>query len=79
MTICAETFSMAGLVLNLAGVVMLFSFGMPRLLRLGGKPVVTANPTPESKRKENLHECLSYFGLALIVLGTFTQIVANYI
>lgn len=67
-----------GLLAALAGVVLLFRYGMPQYLRGGGGEMITTEPTKEGLRLETRNEFLGYLGLALIVVGTGFQIAANF-
>jgi hypothetical protein len=65
-----------GLALNLAGVLLLFAYGMPSRLRSGGKRVRGTIPTPDSIKAERHDEFWGRVGLVLIILGTASQMVA---
>jgi hypothetical protein len=79
MITCAQGAGTIGLLLNLGGVWLLFAFGLPKGLALGGLQPVTANATLESIRKAKVHKYLGLLGFALIVAGTTVQIIALYI
>ena len=67
-----------GLLANLFGVVLLFVFGMPFRVSVSEGELITTNSLPEKERVMNsIYRILGYVGLALIVLGTGLQIVAN--
>jgi hypothetical protein len=70
--------NIAGLILNLFGVILLFLFGMPFRVRTEGKfprTYVRAD-SDEAVRLERLYSLLSWLGLILIVGGTVLQICA---
>ena len=65
-----------GLILNLAGVIFLFRYGMPYRVRTNGKTAITkmlANAA-ETIQLERRYARLGRVGLILIVLGTICQI-----
>ena len=62
-----------GLLLNLVGVVLLFLFGMPFRVAIGG----TSNLDVQVKRIDDLFSVLGWIGLLAIVLGTLFQILAR--
>jgi hypothetical protein len=73
----ASALNIAGLVMTLAGVILLFHFAMPFRTRMGGySGYVTENPDPKEVRAERRYDVLGWLGLALIVLGTAAQIIA---
>ncbi len=79
-----ETLSMAaicniaGLLMDLAGVILLFQYGMPYRVRTGGSEIRLHGRTDqETVKAEYLYERLGFVGLALIFLGTAAQVVAT--
>jgi len=68
----------AGLVMNLVGVVLLFLFGMPYRLRTGGDVATwrIAKRDPAIVSAERRYTILGWAGLILIVVGTGAQIAA---
>jgi hypothetical protein len=72
--------AVAGLTLNLAGVVLLFLFGMPfRIPTHGGIPIVS--DVPRAEQRAMLATDAFYFwigvgGLAFIIVGTLLQVAA---
>jgi hypothetical protein len=64
--------------LGLAGVLLLFYFGMPGAVKTGGRPIIVGNPTPQSQAEELRNTILGYVGLALTVLGALCAIAAAY-
>ena len=70
--------NIAGLLMNLVGVILLFAFGMPFRIRTGGYTVRVTSPVdPKKVRTERWYDVLGWLGLALIVLGTVAQIRAT--
>ena len=69
------TLNTLGLVANLAGVVLLFRYGMPYEVRTGGAIYLTTDqPDPAQARRETRYTVFGWIGLALIVAGTCCQI-----
>jgi hypothetical protein len=76
----ASALSIAGLLMNLGGVILLFGFGMPFRVRTGGYNFLFVDPAdPKDVRAERWYGVLGWFGLALIVLGTAAQISAIFL
>jgi drug/metabolite transporter (DMT)-like permease len=72
----AGWWSIAGLVVSLIGVLLLFRYGMPYQLRTGGQPIrVVISHDPRAATLERRYDMLGWLGLFLIVLGTICQIV----
>jgi hypothetical protein len=74
-----KVMNILGLLLNLAGVVLLFLFGMPFRVPTGGKVVTwtTASIDIQVKKLDDLYSVLGWIGLSAIVLGTLLQIMAT--
>ncbi|MCP4492886.1 MAG: hypothetical protein GY820_37125 [Gammaproteobacteria bacterium] len=67
-----------GLALDIAGVVLLFSFGPPAPdVFLDGSEIVTTNPDPKKARRAKLRNNISKFALVLLIVGFSFQIVGN--
>jgi hypothetical protein len=76
----ATVANIIGLILNLAGVVLLFIFGMPYRVRTGGNQVNWRTVrNPNIVKAETLYDRLGTLGLVLIVVGTLSQIIAALI
>jgi hypothetical protein len=77
----ASAVNIAGLLMSLTGVVLLFRYGMPYRVRTGGNQARWLSGSVDQKtvRAEQLYEWLGMLGLALIVLGTAAQIAANFL
>jgi hypothetical protein len=77
-TMTAVCWNILGLILSLVGVLLLFRYGMPYRVRTGGARVRTLQGTDEATRQEERrYNLLGWLGVALIVLGTISQIMAN--
>ncbi len=67
--------TIVGLLMTLAGVILLFLYGMPFRVRTGGTTVLELERIDQNAiRAERFHEISSWCGLVLIVLGTLAQI-----
>lgn len=67
-----------GLVLNLAGVLLLFRFGMPyRVPQINEGSLFADPPTENDKKLNRRHTFWGWFGVVLIVCGTAAQVVAS--
>ena len=67
-------FSVAGLVLNLAGVVLLFRYGMPYKVETRGQILLAAEQEdPAARVTERHYRWLGWIGLVLIIAGTALQ------
>jgi hypothetical protein len=69
--------NIAGLVLNLVGVIILFRWGMPFRVRSGGVTYrITNQIDAKEVATERRYKIIGYFGLALLIMGTVLQIAA---
>ena len=67
-----------GLFLCLVGVLILFRYGMPFHVPMGGRTILIAEELDEAeKQMEHRYLIYGYFGLALVVIGTALQIWAS--
>jgi hypothetical protein len=73
--------NIAGLLLALAGVLLLFRYGMPYQVRTGGREVrwQTGQANQDQIKLERRYDRLGWFGLVCIVAGTLCQIIANLV
>jgi hypothetical protein len=72
------TLNIAGLILALAGVLLLFGYGMPYQVRTGGREVRwQGQPNQDQIKLERRYDRLGWLGLVCIVVGTLCQIIAN--
>ena len=68
--------NVVGLILNMAGVILLFRFAMPYRVRTDGKMNRTVI-TPASEGEvptERLYDLLGQIGLGCVLVGTFLQV-----
>ena len=65
-----------GLLLTLAGVLMLFRYGMP--YRAGRGVTRVIQPT-SATNKDAVHNRAGKFGLAAVVVGTLIQMIAGFL
>jgi hypothetical protein len=69
--------NIAGLLMSLAGVVLLFQHGMPYRVRTGGSSIyVSSTSDPKEARAERRDGVFGWLGLILIIPGTAAQIAA---
>ena len=75
----SKALNICGLLLNLAGVVLLFLFGMPFRIATGGQTVTwtAANIDLLIKKLDDVYTVLGWLGLLAIVLGTLLQVWAT--
>jgi hypothetical protein len=75
------TLNVVGLLLALAGILLLFRYGMPYQIRTGGWPqwVDDNPPNQEQIKLERRYDRLGWVGLVCIVAGTVCQIIANLV
>jgi drug/metabolite transporter (DMT)-like permease len=77
------TLNIVGLILALAGVLLLFRYGMPFQTRTGGVRLFqfeAGNSRDQNQIKlERRYDRLGWLGLVLIVVGTVCQIIANLV
>jgi hypothetical protein len=74
-----RTLNIVGVLLALAGVLLLFQYGMPYQIRTGGVIQFEAdNPRDQNQIKlERRYDRLGWIGLICIVVGSVCQIIAN--
>lgn len=71
----AEGFQIVGLLLDIAGVVLVWLFGvLPAFDAQGGEAVVTRT-TNDAKHRARYHLILGRFGLCLLIAGFGLQVV----
>jgi hypothetical protein len=64
-------FNVAGLLMNFAGIILLFSYGIPFRARTDRRQIEVTTPEAEQQ-----YDNWGWFGLALIILGTLSQVLA---
>jgi hypothetical protein len=70
--------NVVGLIMNLAGVILLFFYVMPRRVRTAGYQTLYGLPADQNvANKERRFDLLSWVGLSLVVVGTLFQIAAT--
>jgi hypothetical protein len=74
---CELALSLGGLALNAVGTVMVFIFGVPSHIKMGGDSFLLVGDYDEaSHRRERLFTWLGWAGLAAILVGAGLQGVA---
>jgi hypothetical protein len=69
-----------GLLLALAGVLLLFRYGMPYQVRRGGASYLLLEEADQQQiNLERRYDRLAWLGLILILVATACQIVANWL
>lgn len=69
-----------GLLLALAGVLLLFRYGMPYQVRRGGASYLVLEGVDQQQIKlERRYDRFAWLGLIFIVVATVCQIVANWL
>lgn len=69
--------NLIGLILGLAGVLILFRWGMPFRVETGGAvTIITEGSSQEAIAVERIYKVCGYVGLGLLILGTMLQVVA---
>lgn len=73
----SRVFNLVGLLLTLAGVLILFRWGMPFHVPTGGASAYIAEQLDAKEiALERIYTIIGYVGLALLILGTVLQIIA---
>jgi hypothetical protein len=74
----SSTLNIIGLLCVMAGVILLFAFGMPYRTRRGGASfLILEEKDTADLKQERLYDVLGLVGLVLVVTGTACQIIAN--
>jgi hypothetical protein len=75
----SEVLKIFGLLLNLAGIVLLFLFEMPFRVATASKtvPWTTSSIDIQVKKLDDIYAVLGWIGLLTLVLGTLLQILAT--
>jgi hypothetical protein len=70
--------NIVGLVLNLAGILILFRWGMPfRVESHGEVPLATGDVDPRGLALDNIFVRCGWVGLILLIIGVILQIIAQ--
>jgi hypothetical protein len=73
----AEQAALAGIAVNLVGVILLFRYGMPfRVERRGASYFILEETDQDAIAAERRYKALGFVGLALIVVGSALQALA---
>ena len=71
----AKELAISGLLVTLAGVLILFRYGMPYRVETKGEISIICEQTDEDEVKlDGRYRALGYFGLALAIVGTALQV-----
>lgn len=71
--------NLAGLALNLIGILVLFRWGMPfRVVTGGAIHLIAEQSDAKEIAAERLYKIVAYFGLAALVVGTLLQMIAAW-
>ena len=76
-----KTLNSIGLLLTIAGILLLFLYGMPYQVRTGGVIQFEAdNPRDRNQIElERSYDRFGWVGLVYVVLGTLFQVAANWL
>jgi uncharacterized protein YjeT (DUF2065 family) len=76
---CERVLNLAGLGLNLIGVLILFRYGMPFHVPSGGAIHLILEQTDQAEIKlERRYKLFGYIGLVLLIAGTILQMLAAW-
>ena len=71
--------NVTGLILALAGILLLFRYGMPYRTRDNGVQYIITSQIDQTDLKwERLYDVLGWLGLAFVIIGTACQIISNF-
>ena len=77
---CSNIVNSVGLVLDIAGVVLIWLYGLPKSIsREGHNYIIMESHDEAEKVKAAKYDCLSKIGLSLIILGFAVQLASNFI
>jgi hypothetical protein len=72
-------FSVAGLVLDIIGVVMLFRYGLPaEISRSGAQAITTEQADPAEQALARRYDCLARLALLCLIAGFFLQLIGAW-
>ena len=78
----ADVVSSIGLILDIAGVVLLFLFGLPANVRETGGTILLfggGKSTEEAKREHRRYKLVSRIGLVCLIFGFSLQLISNFL
>ena len=77
---CSDTVNSIGLLLDIAGAILLWKYGLPESIsREGTIPLVIGQIDGAEVAKAKTYDCWSKFGLTLLILGFVLQLISNFI
>ena len=79
---CADIVNSMGLILDIAGVALLFKYGLPAEVReMGGTLIVWGGgkSDDEAKREHRHYRRMSRIGLGCLIFGFILQLVSNFV
>lgn len=69
-----------GLVLDIAGVILLYQYGLPEpLSRTGAKHLILEQSDAAEADKAKRYDCLARVGVSLLILGFGFQLISNFL
>ena len=76
----AQAISSVGLLIDIAGAVLIFLYGLPADVRRTGAVFLCLEQDDVSERKKAVkYDHLARFGLGLLILGFLIQLVSNFL
>jgi hypothetical protein len=71
--------SSIGLFLDILGAIIIFLYGVPKIIPVGGNVIVVAGKNEEEEKKEERYECIARVGLGFLILGFILQLVGIWL
>ena len=69
-----------GLIIDIIGVILIFLYGISPMLDVKGTVFLVAEQEDEvEKKKAKKFQCISRFGLIMVIVGFFLQLTSNLI
>jgi hypothetical protein len=75
----SNVISSIGLLIDIAGVVLLFIYGLPSKIATPPTLLIAGNISDSSKKKNKLITRMSYVGLSLLIIGFILQLAGVWI
>ncbi len=75
----SQACTIAGVILNAIGVIMLFFYGMPFRIRKEGEALLVTRKSREDEKRDASYDVRARVGLALIIVGSLLQIAGTII